>query len=720
MLLTFLCNIFQRKIRFAAPLTAFVFACVLGGWLCRVKIVDPVHHKLYLRQVGTAGFCFLLITAAVILYIFRRYKASPGAVGLCCAAGAAVLLLFPGFTALSASLFLLTLALWRSFPYRHSFNNDSRWWICVPAGLFAYIFICGLEQQYQAYNKLLFLYNDWGIYFDHCRKLAEQPLSGWGAWCSAGNHWNPAVNLVVAAVLSLFPGAATLFAINSLVLASSVPLTWCLGKCLKLSNSLCALCTVAAAFHPLFSNQHTALIYGYHPVVFLLPAALLFCIAKEKKSLPGMILAGIFLCGIKETVFIFTFGSALIFACRKQWKTAVLTGGVSLALFYLVTQILLPRCDGTGKFFQMFQYQTLGNSMGEIMLSPFRSPEIFFGKFFNSGNLSFVLLLLLPFVPLALFAPEFLLAALPLLCGILLKDHYEDKVNIVQQYGFEITVLLLLAFLYGASRVRQKRKLTCGMAAAVLTGCLAGYYFVGKTPVFGTYSATPARKSPDVRVIREQLKKLIPSDAVVAVSQKWAAQLIESHRNIRLDIAAEDAAFRVLDFSDSFLPAEAVMRLRDRLRLEQTEHPVGMFNLRGCRILVFKKGKGSWNLPFIVSGTPAELAPGGVPVQLAEPELTARAVLLADKRKILLFCGVLAETDYDTELSICLNNSNLKQMFNINWGYGLYPTYAMTAKQCFVIELPVPQNWERITGLTVNIKKHKKPSIEKKNEIHRP
>ena len=115
------------------------------------------------------------------------------------------------------------------------------------------------------------------------------------------------------------------------------------------------------------------------------------------------------------------------------------------------------------------------------MLSPFRSPEIFFGKFFNSGNLSFVLLLLLPFVPLALFAPEFLLAALPLLCGILLKDHYEDKVNIVQQYGFEITVLLLLAFLYGASRVRQKRKLTCGMAAAVLTGCLAGYYFVGKT-----------------------------------------------------------------------------------------------------------------------------------------------------------------------------------------------------------------------------------------------
>jgi hypothetical protein len=161
------------------------------------------------------------------------------------------------------------------------------------------------------------------------------------------------------------------------------------------------------------------------------------------------------------------------------------------------------------------------------------------------------------------------------------------------------------------------------------------------------------------------------------------------------------------------------MRLRDRLRLEQTEYPIGMFNMRGCRILVFKKGKGSWNLPFIVQGTPSTLAPGGMPVQLAEFDLTARAVLLSNKKKILLFFGTSGKTDHDIELSIHLSNGNLKQIFNLNWGYGLYPAYAMTAEQCFVVELPVPQSWERVTGLTVNIKKHNKPSTEKKNEIHR-
>ncbi len=704
----------QIQLSFTALLTAVATAWTSGYLFGKIKIVDPVHHKIYFSTAdGINLACFILPLMAACVYLFRKYKATPGPGGLICAAAAAFLTLFPGFTTLAASLLLLSFSLWLSFPHRHHLKN-SRYWIILPILLFIYVFANGFEQQQTAYNRLILLYFDWGIYFDGYRQLAENTFTHWGTWFSIGNHWNFAVNLFMAGVIYLFPGIQTVFIVNSLALASGVLLIFLLGKCLKVPDILCALCSFAAAFNPLLSNQHTALMYGYHPIVFLLPAALSFCIAKEKKSTPGMILSGIFLCGIKETVFIFTFGAAFIFAFRRMWKTSAATAFISAGLFVLVTQVLLPRCDGTGKFFQMFQYHGLGDSMGEVLLSPLHSPLIFWSKIFRPGNLSFVLLLLLPVIPFALFAPEFLFALLPLLGGVLLKDSYDDKINIVQQYGFEITVFLLLAMVYGTAGIHRRKKFTCGMTAAVLAGCMTGYFFYGKTPIFGTYSATPARNSPDVRIIREQLKKIIPSDAVVAVSQKWAGQLVDSHRKLSLTIDDEKADFRILDFADSFLPRDSAMRLRDRLRKEQTEYPVSMFNLRGCRILVFKKGKGSWKLPFIIQGSPEKLMPDGKIVETNHPDIKARAILLTQRRKILIFFGNSGNANYDAELSITLHNHNQRQFYTLNWGYGVYPAYAMNANQSFAAELPIPGNWDQITGLNITVKTYNKPSTETK------
>lgn len=704
----------QIQCTWAAPLTAAAAAWTLGYLPGKINAVDPIHHKIYFSTVDEVKLvCFILPLMAVGIYLFRKFKAVPGPGGLACAVAAAILTLFPGFTTLAASLLLLSFSLWQSFPHRHHLKNN-RYWMILPVLLFIYVFANGVEQQLSAYNRLILLYSDWGIYFNGYRQLAENSYTHWGTWFSIGNHWNFAVNLLMTGIIYLFPGVQTIFVVNSFVLGSGVLLIYWLGKCLKLPDILCALCAAGAAFNPLLSNQHTTLMYSYHPVVFLLPAALLFCIAKEKKSLPGMILAGIFLCGIKETVFIFTFGAAFIFAFRKKWKTAASIGAVSAGLFVLVTQVLLPRCDGTGEFFQIFQYNGLGNSPVEILLSPLHSPLIFWGKIFRPGNISFILLLLLPVIPAALFAPEFLLAALPLLGGVLLKDTYDDKLNVVQQYGFEITVFLLLAMVYGAAKIHRQKKFTCGMAAALLAGCMTGYFFFGKTPFLGTYSATPVRNSPDVRIIRERLKELIPAETVVAVSQKWGGQLVDSHRKLTLKIDDENADYRVIDFTDSFLPRESVMHLRDRLRKEQTEYPIGMFNLRGCRILVFKKGKDRWHLPFIVQGSPEKLAPNGKSVETGHPDIKARALLLPQRRKILIFFGNSGKADYDAELSVAFHNRDQKQFFTLNWGYGLYPAYAMSANQSFAAELPVPGSWDQITGLTINVKTYSKPSTETK------
>lgn len=682
-------------------------------WTGRIEAVDPVHHLLFFHPRGLFRFAviFLLLSIPGFL-LFRQKKSIPDPLGLICAAAALLLNLFPDFTALAATLFLLVIAIWRTFSRTALELPESRWWAAVPAVLCIYTAAVGFEAQYTAWNRMILLYNDWGIYFSGYRALAEGTLSGWGNWCSIGNHWNPSVNLLMAPLIGLVPRPEMLFAVNSLVLASAVPLIYLLGRSMKLASGLCTILSAAAAFNPLLSNQHTALIYGYHPVNFLIPAFLLFLLAKEKRCIPGMIIAALFMCGIKETVMVFAAGAFFIFACRKKWKMAALTALLAAAGFYVVTQMILPRCDHAGSYFQMFQYQGLGNSFVEVILSPLHSPGAVLGKIFRYGNLSFVLLLLLPVVPVAFFAPEVAAAALPLLAGVLLKDNYQDKCNIVQQYGVEITVWLLAALVYGTAAGVKKQKITVAAVAALLAGVLSGYWFVGKTPVGGAYSATAVRRSPEVGPIRERLKAIIPPDAVVATSQRWAGQLTASHRKLRLETDAPDADFRVIDFADSFAADERTMRLRDRLLRTRTEHPVAVFNARGCRMIVFKKGPGKWDLPFIAAGTPEKLAPRGIDVPLAAAGFRARAVYLPSPGRVVLFFGVGDGIGRDAVITVDLVSGKEKRHFNFNWGYGLFPAYAMPSGHSFAAEVPLPAHWQQISALTVDIRTVEKPSEE--------
>ncbi|MBR7104791.1 MAG: DUF2079 domain-containing protein, partial [Lentisphaeria bacterium] len=697
-----------------AAAAALLMGGTAGFWTGGLEMTDPVLHQLRFAAHWLVQSCAAGAAGAALLFVFFQKSRAvfDPLCGIFILAGC-VSACFGSFTALAASLFFITAALVRTGGAKELVFRESRYWILVPSLLAAAVFCLGLEQQTVALDRMILLFNDWGIYFDGYRKLAENPGSGWGNWCSIGNHWNVCVNGIMAPLVGLFPRVITVFAVNSLLLASAAPLVYCLCRVKGLPRGIAAVCAAAAAFNPLLSNQHTTLLYGYHPVNFLLPAVLLFFIAREKKWKWAMVLCFLFCCGIKETFFVFASGSVLIFLCRKKWKHAAVAAGVCAGLFLLVTHVLLPRCDGSGSYFQMFQYQGLGNSMGEVLLSPFMRPRAFWGMVFRPGNLSFLLLLLLPVLGTAWAAPRYLLAALPLLGGIIIKDTYQGKFNIVQQYGFEITVWLLIAMISGAAELYRQKRFSAGAAAALLFGSLAGFWFVGKTPVGGPYSFTAVRRIPDIRMLRERLTALIPADAVVAVSQKWAGQLVGTHRHLLMPVSAEKADYRVVDFSDSFASSGELMLLRDRLLAARSEHPVAMFNARGCRIIVFKRGNMPWQMPFIVAGTPEKLAPRALVIPLKEPGMRARAVYVPSSRKILIFFGVSSGCRRDAEISVELMFRGMKHFYRFNWGYGLYPAYAMTPGQSFVAELAVPSGWQSVEQLKIDLKIMEKPTEKK-------
>ena len=682
----------------AALLTAYA----AGFWFAGVKIVDPVHHRIVLHDgLFLRVPAVTLLLTGVLMFLFEKTRPPLRREGVLCAALGALLTFFPSFAALAASLVLTAAALWRFFDPVKFEPGDSRFHVIPAVLLFVYVAVSGIEQQISAFDRLILLHSDWGLYFSQYRNLAENPASGLGSWCSTGNHFNPAVNLVMSLLVGLWPRAVTVFVVNSLLLAVPVLLVFILGRTLRLPGAVCAVCAAATAFNPLLSNQHTALTYGYHPVNFLLPVFLLFCIAREKRCLPGMIFAGLFMCGIKETVFVFLFGFAVILAFRRKWRAAALAAVLSVGAFLLVTQVVLPRIDGADAYFQLFQFRSFGDTAGDVLLAPLVSPKLVFEKLFNLSNLSFILLLLLPVLPAAFGKVAFLCAALPLLLGVLLRDSYLGKPNIAQWYGVEITVWLIAALVYGSAAHFRRGRFSAGVMIALLFGSASGYYFFGRTPVWGPCSATAVRRSPDVRPLREKIRKLIPETASVAATQKWAGQLVETHRSLLTNPEAGNADYRIIDFSDRSGDPKALMRCRDRLLRTRSEHPVATFNARQCQIIVFKRGPGKWEMPFIVGAPPEKLAPGAPPFPLQLPGLRARAWYVPARRRLLLFFGTGGKFRKDVLFTVTLTEGEKKFVYRFRWGHGLVPPYAMKAHESFVAELPLPGNWQRLEGLTI-------------------
>ena len=684
-------------------LFCFLLPSGIVFWFSGLKTVDPVHHTLQFYD----KYFYVFISVSLfficgLLWLSRKFQLLFSSTGLLCAAGAVLCGVFPSYTSFAVSLTLLVLAIWFGFNRKYESFSENKYFWSVPAVLFIFVFASGLEQQICAYDRLILLYSDWGIYFSGYRQLAENPYDSFTQWLSIGNHFNPAVNVFMAMLMFISPKVTTLFAVNSFLIASVVPLTYWFARCLKLPQIICALCCFAAAFNPMLSNQHTTLTYGYHPIIFLVPVFLLFCIAWEKRSVTGMVCAGIFMCGIKETVFIFASGVILLRCLKKKWfhaaASALSLGGV----FWFVTHYILPRCDGGNSYFQLFQYNSLGNSVIEIILSPLLSPGVFWGKFFRIGNLSFILLLLLPFIPAVFYAPRYLLAALPIISGIMIKDCYLDQHNIVQQYGVEITAWFFAAFVYGTHAAYKNGRITCGFTAALLFGALAGFFFVGKTPVWGTYSATPVRQSPHIGILREEIKKTVPSSASVAVSSKWGAQLTESHRKLLFQLDHPDADYTILDFTDSFADMQQQMQVRDAFLLGQNAHPVRFMNLRGCQTVVFKKGKGAWNLPFIVNRSPKQLLPGASDLPLNTPDISGRAVVSGHPQKsLILFLAPAPGVNKDLSLRITAYHQQELRSWFIRWGYGLYPAYMMKKDQSFAVQLPLPSHWTQLQNIEI-------------------
>lgn len=249
------------------------------------------------------------------------------------------------------------------------------------------------------------------------------------------------------------------------------------------------------------------------------------------------------------------------FAKKKLLGTAI--AAISLALFYLLIWKWIPAARG-GQHFALAYYSDFGQTPGQVIKNIILSPGKILMRIFGPTRLNYLFALFAPLGFLALFAPFFLLFALPdLLINLLSSDPTMQQ--IYYQYTAVITPFLFIATVYGIKNILQKYKKlspTFFIYFLAITSFLCAYIY---GPLFGTLNPNIdmfIKPQPNSTAIANFLQH-IPKKLSVAATNNLGSHL--SHRQDIYTIPvgqyrADIVAFLLTDaFAQPSLPAQEQM-----------------------------------------------------------------------------------------------------------------------------------------------------------------
>ena len=333
----------------------------------------------------------------------------------------------------------------------------------------------GYYLQIRAYDSLHFIWGDWNQYVEHYIQL----LSGranFAQWCAGAGHWNFGVNLIMTAALRVWYAPDTVFIVNALCIASVIPLGYWLSRKCGLSTWMSVVLLILTVFNPVLSNQYLSLFYGFHPIVFFVPLLLGFFIAREYENRYFMAVCFVLSLLVQETVCVFWAGYAVYLLCCKRWKSAIALFTAMVGLFFFFSNVVIPAAHQAENYSQMFHYAHLGNNMGEVLLSPFTRPEVFWKTVFDRSTICFALAVFVPFLYGIIFKPLMLIALLPIFAGVILQGSPDVK-SVMLQYGLECTVFSMIVMILNLKRIypEVRRPALCAvLAATLLCGWMLG------------------------------------------------------------------------------------------------------------------------------------------------------------------------------------------------------------------------------------------------------
>ena len=592
------------------PLLLFLEISALGSvtifYYLMIHTVEPVHWLVMTRNAQVENSVILLcqvLFAIIAVFLFR--SKNTGLVKNIARGAWPLVLLYgllfapPGYWSLIAFTWIVTIAVFLAvrrcglvLPGMET-HGKMMAWISGAAGLAGAAY--GMYLQFYGVYHLSLIFSDWSVYVLAYMDMASSFLSAPWKFFNAGGHFNLLPNCVGALLYSMTDEPFAIFVLNSLVIYSAVPCTYFAARSSGLAPLHALIFALGLLMHFSLANLNLCTFYGYHPNIYLLPLFLLFWGFFVRKKYGTAAVFMLLSLMVQETFAVLWFGFGLVLLFFFPPKKMRLSGAaLSIAMvgwFFFVTRVLMSwgNAENAAGYQQMFHYSNLGNSIPQILLSPFYRPSVFFNELLAVENFYFALFLLAGFCT-SLFYARLMLMLLPPFIGVCLLNNTELS-NVAMQYQVEFFVVLAAAAAMGLvkcgnlSRETLSAALTATLCAMLLCGIFAGRF------PWSLYSGMMAEKD-SCREKAEHLKKLIPPGAKLQTTLNWQAHFIG--RNPLLDFADHkihpDAEYALLPQRDLFLDADALQKIF-RLFAASDDWKVAPFDPISERVLLLVRVK---------------------------------------------------------------------------------------------------------------------------------
>lgn len=306
------------------------------------------------------------------------------------------------------------------------------------------------------------------------------------------DHFNPGLLLLVP-LWMLWPSVKLYFLLQAFCLASPAVLVYALARRLRAEPLAATAWALAYLCYPALGQLNLSFSYGWHPISCALPLlfGVLLALASGRPILAGVLaLAAL---SFKEELFLILAGGCLGVALlawrtrRTNQSTAParpsLTAGLPPWVFLLTAGVLTAgfvvvyKGTGLGEY-QSGRFASLGDGMLEVLLSPIRRPDVFWGRVFRLKCLYYLLVLWVPLGVGVVLRGWRLLPAVVLPLGVLMVWDAEGTCSIAMQYATSLIPFFLGAALLGAASVGRCR--AAGLWA--LGACFAASICLGLHP----------------------------------------------------------------------------------------------------------------------------------------------------------------------------------------------------------------------------------------------
>jgi uncharacterized membrane protein len=280
------------------------------------------------------------------------------------------------------------------------------------------------------------------------------------------DHFNPGLLLLVP-LWKLAPDVHLFLALQAISLALSALGVWGIARKLGLDRWSAAAFGLAWLAQPVLGQMNLAYTYGWHPISLAIPLMLgsLWSWLSGKRLWSVVLIAGAMSMeeGVIVVVALFCAGCAIqpflpgwgergrltdkltgiVWGMTsRSWGIACLLVGLLFVLVYLFSGIAE---------FQTGRFVALGNTAGEVLLSPVLRPSAFWGAIFRWEKLAFCLSLGLPcFLPSLMRGWRWLIPSFLPLLVLIVWDH-KPATSLAFQYSSTLLPIFWLASMIGAA-----------------------------------------------------------------------------------------------------------------------------------------------------------------------------------------------------------------------------------------------------------------------------